>query len=131
MTGMNGLAQKIAADYSRAWTSGDVDTAMSYLAEDIVCDAPAGRIEGAPAYRRFTEDFVAKLTGCTITNVLGDDANAAVVYSLDTRLARGFQAVEYVTVEDGKITRILTVFDRLPLAEAARQAAHQAATTDR
>ena len=39
--------------YYNAWTSKDIDLAMSYLADDIVCDAPAGRIDGVAAYREF------------------------------------------------------------------------------
>jgi len=122
MTATNGLAQKIAEAYARAWTSGDVDKAMTYLADDIVCDAPAGRVEGVAAYRPFTQEFVDVLTSATITKVLADDTSAAIVYSFDTQWVKDFRCMEYVTVEDGKIKHILTVFDRLPAAEAARHA---------
>jgi ketosteroid isomerase-like protein len=40
---------QIALAYHEAWTNKDLDRAMSYIAEDVVCDAPAGRIEGAEA----------------------------------------------------------------------------------
>jgi ketosteroid isomerase-like protein len=62
MTATNGLAQQVAEAYAQAWTSGDVDKAMTYLADDIVCDAPAGRVEGVAAYRPFTQEFVDVLT---------------------------------------------------------------------
>ncbi len=32
-----------------------VDTAMSYIADDIVCDAPTGRLEGTEAFRKSHE----------------------------------------------------------------------------
>ena len=48
-----GTALQIALAYHEAWTKKALDKAMSYIAEDIVCDAPAGRIEGAEAYRAF------------------------------------------------------------------------------
>ena len=34
---------------------------MTYIAEDIVCEAPAGRIEGDEAYRSFMAPFVQML----------------------------------------------------------------------
>src|SRR5215472_5981019 len=43
-------ALTVALAYHQAWTSHDMDKAMSYVADDIVCDAPAGRLEGAAAY---------------------------------------------------------------------------------
>jgi hypothetical protein len=36
----------VALAYHRAWTSGDLDGAMTHVANDVVCDAPAGRTAG-------------------------------------------------------------------------------------
>jgi hypothetical protein len=36
-------ALRTALAYYQAWTSHDLDRAMSYIAEGIVCDAPPGR----------------------------------------------------------------------------------------
>jgi hypothetical protein len=108
-------AQQVAEGYANAWTSGDIDTAMSYIADDIVCEAPAGTIEGKAAYREFTTTFVSRLlvTG-RVTAVLADDSSAAILYTNDTRVVQGMRAMDYATVENGKITRLVTVFDRLP-----------------
>ncbi len=38
-----------ALAYFESWTSGDLDRAMTYIADDITCDAPAGRLEGTAA----------------------------------------------------------------------------------
>jgi ketosteroid isomerase-like protein len=116
-------ALNVAQDYAQAWTSGDIDKALSFLADNIVCEAPAGRVEGLAAHRTFTEEFVAVLVNSTIIKVLADDTNAAIVYSFDTAWVKNFRCIEYMTVEDGKIKHILTVFDRLPAAEAARSSA--------
>ena len=113
-------AQQIVEDYARAWTGRDVDKAMSYLAEDLVCEAPAGKIEGVPAYREFLAGFLEIMTTATITKVLGDETSAAVVYVTDTKPVQGSRAMDYATVENGKIAHIITVFDRLPFAEARR-----------
>ena len=47
MTGSTSPALDVALAYHEAWTSHDLEKAMSYIADDIVCDAPAGRLEGA------------------------------------------------------------------------------------
>lgn len=46
-----GTALQTALPYYRAWTGNDFDLAMTYIAEDIVCRAPAGRLDGAQAFR--------------------------------------------------------------------------------
>ena len=51
-----------ALAYYRAWTCHDFDKAMTYVAEDIVCQAPAGRLDGAAAFRGFMRPFVRILT---------------------------------------------------------------------
>jgi limonene-1,2-epoxide hydrolase len=119
MTGIKTPAQ-IVEEYERAWLNKDLDTAMSYVADDIVCEAPGGKIEGLAAYRKFLDDFLPILTEATIIKVLGDDTSAAAVYVIDTKLVAGIQAADYATVENGKITHVRTVFDRLPLTQARR-----------
>jgi hypothetical protein len=51
MTETTSPALRTAPAYYQAWTGRDLDQVMSYVADDIVCDAPAGRLEGAAAYR--------------------------------------------------------------------------------
>ena len=53
MTDTTSPALRTWLAYYQAWTSHDLDKAMSYIADDIVCDTPAGRLEGAEAYRGF------------------------------------------------------------------------------
>ena len=55
-----------ALAYFESWTSGDLDRAMTYIADDITCDAPAGRLEGAAAFRGFMGPFVGSLTGAQL-----------------------------------------------------------------
>jgi hypothetical protein len=95
---------------------------MSYIADDIVCDAPAGRLEGADAYRAFMGPFVQILTGSKLIAAFGDDKTALVMYDTETMPVKSAPAAECVTVTDGRITYSRFVFDRLPF-EAARKAA--------
>ena len=45
MTEPTSPALEIALAYFHAWTGHDFDKAMEYIADDVVCDAPAGRLK--------------------------------------------------------------------------------------
>lgn len=111
---MNGPALDVALAYYEAWTSKDFERAMTYIADEIVCDAPAGRIEGADAYRAFMGPFVEILEEARIIAAFGDDETAIVMYDTDTVPVKHAPGAECVTVADGKIVRSRFVFDRLP-----------------
>ena len=122
MTDTTSPALRTALAYYHAWTGHDLDQAMSYVADDIVCDAPAGRLEGAAAYRGFMAPFVQILTGATLIAAFGDDTTAVIVYDTETVPVKSAPAAECATVADGKITYSRFIFDRAPF-EAARRAA--------
>jgi hypothetical protein len=122
MTDTTSPALQTALAYYQAWTSHDLDTAMSYIADDIVCDAPAGRLQGAEAYRGFMGPFVQILTGSTMIAAFGDDETAMVMYDIETVPVKSAPGAECVTVKDSKITYSRFVFDRTPF-DAARKAA--------
>lgn len=121
MTGNTSPALRVALAYYQAWTSHDLDKAMSYIADDIVCDAPAGRIEGAEAYRGFMGPFVRIVTGSELIAAYGDDTTAVIMYDTATVPVKSAPGAECVTVRDGKIISSRFIFDRAPF-EAARQA---------
>ena len=122
MTQKPGPALQIALAYYQAWTSRDLDQAMKYISEDIVCDAPAGCIEGAEAYRAFMAPFVEMLTSSHMIAAFGNDETALVMYDTETVPVKSAPGAECVTVKDGKITYSRFVFDRAPF-EAARKSA--------
>jgi ketosteroid isomerase-like protein len=113
-------ALRIALAYHEAWTGRDLDRAMSYIAEDVVCDAPAGRIEGAAAYRAFMAPFVGLLRGATLIAAFGDQETALIMYDTATVPVPSAPGAECVTVRDGRITYSRFLFDRAPF-QAARQ----------
>jgi ketosteroid isomerase-like protein len=121
MTEKTSTALRVAMAYHRAWTGKDLDRAMAYIADDVVCDAPAGRLEGAEAYRAFMAPFVRMLIGADLLAAFGDEERAVVMYDTETAAVKSGPAAECVTVRDGKITYSRFVFDRVPFA-AARQA---------
>ena len=122
MTQSTSPALNTALAYYQAWTSHDLDRAMSYIADDIICDAPAGRLEGAAAYRGFMSPFVQILTGSELIAAFGDDTTALIMYDTGTVPVKSAPAAECVTVTDGKITYSRFIFDRAPF-DAARKTA--------
>ena len=121
MTDTTSPALRTALAYYHAWTSHDLDAAMQYIADDIVCDAPAGRLDGREAYLGFMRPFVQILTGSALIAAFGDDTTAVVVYDTETVPVATAPAAECITVTDGKITYNRFIFDRAPF-DAARQA---------
>lgn len=122
MTENTSPALRTALAYYHAWTSHDLDKAMSYIADDIVCDAPAGRLEGAEAYRAFMGSFVQILTGSKLIAAFGDDATALIMYDTETVPVKSAPGAECLTITDGKITYSRFIFDRAPF-DAARKTA--------
>jgi len=115
-------ALRTALAYHRAWTSHDFEHAMTYIAEDIVCDAPAGRIEGAAGFRAFMGPFAQILTNSNMIAAFGDDTTAMLMYDTETVPVESAPGAECLTVRDSTITHIRIVFDRTPF-DAARKAA--------
>lgn len=115
-------ALQVALAYYHAWTSKDLEHAMSYIDERIICDAPAGRIEGAAAYREFMGPFIAILKRAELWAAFGDDETAVLMYDTETVPVPSAPGAECVTVRDGKITRSRFIFDRKPFEDARAKA---------
>jgi len=54
----NSPALTVAMAFYEAWNGKDLDRAMSYVRDDIVCEAPPGRIQGIEKYRAFWAPFL-------------------------------------------------------------------------
>jgi len=89
MTGTASPALRTALAYYQAWISHNLDKAMSYIADDIVCDAAAGRLAGAEAYPGFLGPFAQVVTGATMIAPFGDDQTALVMYDTQAVPAAG------------------------------------------
>jgi hypothetical protein len=121
----NPKALATALAYYQAWTSHDFEQAMTYIADDIVCQAPAGRLEGAGAFREFMGPFVNIVTTSKVVAAFGDDTTAVVIYDTETVPVADAPGAECVSVHDGRISHMRIIFDRLPF-EVARRAAGSA-----
>jgi ketosteroid isomerase-like protein len=122
MTKDHSPALEVALAYYQAWTSKDIEAALRHLADDVVCDAPAGRLEGIEVYRQFLGPFSQMLIDSELLAAFGDDTKAVLVYDTRTPPVPSGPGAECLTVRDGKIVHNRFIFDRLPF-EAARRAA--------
>jgi hypothetical protein len=82
---------------------------------------PNGRIEGIEGYRQFLAPFVGMVSNGKVLDVLGGDTNAATVYVIDLPFAQNYHGAEYLTVTDGKISHVISVFDMAPMTQAGAQ----------
>lgn len=114
-------ALQTALAYHRAWTSGDLDSAMELVNEDIVCRAPDGAITGKDAYRAYLGGFSQMMTGLTDIAAFGDDQQVVLFYCPHTVVTSTAPAAEHFTVRDGRIVESLLVFDRLSYAPPQAQ----------
>jgi hypothetical protein len=115
-------ALSVALAYYHAWTGKDVDGAMTYVADDVLCEAPTGRIQGLEGFRQFMAPFAQMLISSDLTAAFGDDQTAVLMYNPHTTLVQDAPSAERFTVRDGRIVHSLLVFDRTPF-DAARRAA--------
>ncbi len=129
MTDQGAAALETALAYHRAWTKGDFAHAMTYVAEHIVCLAPAGRLEGAEAFCAFMGLFAQILTESELLAAFGDDTSAVLVYDTETVPVSSAPAAECLTVVDGRITHLRIIFDRTPFEAARQESAKAVAAT--
>jgi len=120
MTDDGRAALDVALAYYDAWTRHDFERAMTYVADDIVCRAPAGRLDGAAAFRGFMGPFVDIVTSARLVAAFGDERTALLMYDTATRPVADAPGAEHHVVRDGKIVELRIIFDRLPFDAARR-----------
>ncbi|HMQ66466.1 MAG TPA: nuclear transport factor 2 family protein [Arachnia sp.] len=106
-------AYETVLQYHRAWTSGDVDGAMTYVADDIACRAPGVDLDGKDAYRAFIAGFAPMLTGIGDIAEFTDGDRVALFYYPQTAATSTAPAAEFFTVREGRIAQSVLIFDRL------------------
>ena len=106
-------AYDIVTSYHRAWTSGDIETAMTYVADDVFCRAPGTDLSGKEAYRRFIAGFAPTLTGIGDIAEFAEGDRVALFYYPQTAVTSIAPAAECFTVRNGLIVESVLIFDRL------------------
>ncbi len=102
----------IVQNYHQAWTSGDVERAMTWVDDDITCRAPGADLAGKEAYREFIAGFAPALTGVADIANFTDGDRIALFYYPQTAATSTAPAAECFTVREGKIVESVLIFDR-------------------
>ncbi len=106
-------AYDIVKRYHDAWTSGDVERAMDCVADDIICHAPGGDLEGKDVYREFLGAFAPSLIGIGDIAEFTAGNRVALFYYPQTATSSTTPAAELFTVREGRIAESVLIFDRL------------------
>lgn len=106
----------VVTAYHKAWTGGDLDKAMSFIADDIVVHAPGREINGKEEYRAYLGGFMKVMEGHTPHAAFGDDSTAVLFYFPHTPITQSAPVSECFLVESGTIKESYLVFDRLSYA---------------
>ncbi|MDF0531670.1 nuclear transport factor 2 family protein [Tsukamurella sp. 8F] len=99
--------------YHQNWTTGKIDEALEYVADDIVCKAPGGDLVGKDQYRAILTQFQSTMTGVTDVAFYANDHEAAAFYIPATTATSTSTVAEHFTFRDGKIAENLLTFDQL------------------
>ena len=118
-------AQEVAQKYFDAIASKNVDAAIALCNEEVTVKSPLGNLTGIKSFKDFADGFAKMIIKLTPLSILGWEGKAAIVYIADTYPVQNSYVAEYLTVEDGKITSNVTIYDSAPFAEyAAAQQKH-------
>lgn len=99
--------------YHQAWTSGDVDRALTYVADDVRCFAPDENVTTKGDWHEYLAAFVPMLTGAPEHTRMTDGSRVALWYFPQTVATTTTLASELFTVRGGQIVEIRLAFDRL------------------
>ena len=99
--------------YYPAWTSGDVDRALTYVSDDVRCFAPDENVTSKNDWHDYLAGFVPMLTGAPEHSRMTDGDRVALWYFPQTAVTTTTLASELFRVRDGQIVEIRLAFDRL------------------
>jgi len=116
--------RQIVRGYFDAWTSGDLQAAGEYFADDLAFSGSLKQLKGAAEYLATLGDYRKLVTGGNdLISELYGDGEATLIYDSHT-VAGTIRIAEHLRVADGKITSILLILDPTAL-RAFRAAAGQ------
>ncbi len=109
--------------YHQAWTSGDVERALTYVSDDVRCFAPDENVTTKNDWHDYLASFVPMLTGATEHTRMTDGDRGALWYFPQTAATNTTLASELFTVRHGQIVEIRLAFDRLAYIPQQQQPA--------
>jgi hypothetical protein len=111
--------------YQDAWTSGDLDTAATYLAPDFRFDGAGASFTSVDEFLPFLARFGARIgRGWRQVAAFGDGDEALVMYELRGPAGQALPlTVDHFVVRDGLIAAETLVFDTAAFGQAMAGAA--------
>ncbi|MFP5022382.1 nuclear transport factor 2 family protein [Pseudonocardia phyllosphaerae] len=103
--------EQIADRFHTALTSGDAAALTDLVADDVTFTGPLAQTSGSDETVKGLADMGAVTTSDDVDVRLADDENALIWATLKTRFSGPTPTATWLTVADGKITAIRTVFD--------------------
>jgi hypothetical protein len=101
----------LTLEFTKAWSSGDMDAAARLVADDIVFESPMVQLSGREPYLEAVGRFAQLVSEVTVVAVLGDGHRSIIMYDMKTGPFGTLRAAEHFTFEHGKITYDQLVFD--------------------
>ncbi len=103
----------IAQAFTEAWTIQDMETAGSYLTDDVVFDGPLGHADGKTEYLAGLSGLVRALgvTGVHVVAAFGDETQVLIMYELLTEKVGPLTCAKLLSFRDSKIYADRLTFD--------------------
>jgi len=106
------MTQKIVEGYSKAWASGDLESARTFLADDLEFRGSIDNFNDADSLISAISVFLHILKSVEIISTFYDENEAILMYDCVTDSPAGtIRTVEYFKVDSGRIKEIKLVFD--------------------
>jgi hypothetical protein len=110
----------VATAFTKAWTSGKLDEAANYVADDVVFDGPMQKSTGKKPYVEGLSKLAGAVNGVRMIAAYGDDSHALLMYDLLTERYGTLTCAKHLTIRDGKIARDQLAFDSHKVRSAAK-----------
>ncbi len=109
-------SKQVVTNYHNAWTTGDMDAARVYLADDLDFQGSIDTFHRADDFIVALTMFQKMLSRVSLVYSLYSESGAALLYDCDTMSPAGvIRTAEFFTVIGGKIKSIRLVFDATEL----------------
>ena len=104
--------RNIVEGYTSAWTSGDLTTARTYLADDLQFRGSVDNFNDADSLISSLSEFLPILKSVDMISTFYHEDEAIQMYDCVTDSPAGtIRTVEYFKLRDNKITEIKLIFD--------------------
>jgi hypothetical protein len=108
--------RQVITNYHTAWTSGDMEAARVYLADDLDFQGSIDTFHRADDFIAVLTMFQKMLSRITLIYSFYSDNGAALLYDCETMSPAGvIRTAEFFTVAGAKIKTIRLVFDATEL----------------